>query len=92
MFFTWYITQNLEERMAVERSSVSPQDRWNVEILFHDLTTWQKSFDDCHKKEKPHWPEMLPYKGKLSDPAMHKKFLETFSKELFRLKHLCSGF
>jgi oligoendopeptidase F len=72
------LTQNLEERMAIERSSVSPQDRWNVEILFHDLAAWQKSFDECHKKEKPHWPEMLPYKGKLSDPTTHKKFLETF--------------
>ncbi len=64
--------------MVVERSSVPLKDRWNVEILFPDLAAWQKNFDDSHKKERPHWPELLFYKGKLSNPSTLKEFLGKF--------------
>lgn len=64
--------------MVAERASVLLQDRWNVEDLFQDLAAWQKSYDDSHKKERPHWPELLPFKGKLGNPADLRKLIEIY--------------
>ncbi len=64
--------------MVVERSSVALQDRWNVESLFPDLATWQKSFEECHIKERPHWPEFEAYRGKLANPKILNEFLEKY--------------
>lgn len=69
--------------MVVERSTVPLEDCWNVEALFPNLTAWQKEFDAACRQEKPRWPQLQEFKGKLGkDPATLKALLElSFSIE-----------
>lgn len=62
--------------MVLERSAVPKDDCWNVEALFSDLAAWQKQFDSVSQQDKPRWPKLLEFKGKLGkDPVVLKELL-----------------
>lgn len=69
--------------MVVERSAVQKGDCWNVEALFPDQAAWQKQFDAAAQQDKPRWPKLLDFKGKLGkDPLVLKELLNlSFSIE-----------
>ncbi|MBS0630255.1 MAG: oligoendopeptidase F [Verrucomicrobia bacterium] len=53
-----------------ERSDVLESDKWNVEALYPNLAAWQAEFEHiCHPDKRPHWPELLVFKGKLGTGA-----------------------
>lgn len=61
-----------------ERSEVPQEDRWNVEALYASWDAWGKDLEKwARPSQKPHWPELSVYKGKLSDP---KVLVELFEK------------
>lgn len=80
--------------MVVERAAIPVEDCWNVDALCPSLACWQKDFDSLCRKEKPHWPELNNYIGKLGDPSSLKTILDLcFSIErslsnLFTYAHL----
>ena len=75
--------------MAVERSNVAQQDKWNVEALFNSLQNWENQLDKAKKSDKPYWPKLETFKGKLGEsPETLKKALEALfqvSRELSKL-------
>lgn len=62
--------------MAEERSSIPQQDRWNVEEFFPNLSEWQDHFEKIYQKEKPHWPNLQTFRGKLKNAATIKALLD----------------
>lgn len=79
-----------------ERKDVPLKDRWNVEALYQNGKTWEKEYGQVGLlKQKPHWPELDAFKGKLGQgPLRLKKLLEiTFSldrklSKLYTYAHL----
>lgn len=68
--------------MVKERSDVPLEDCWNVEALFFDRAAWESRFETVCRQEKPRWPKLLTYKGKLADPEALRNLLEeSFSIE-----------
>lgn len=53
--------------MQKERKDVAVEDRWNVEALYPNLQAWEKAFNSVNKDQKPRWPELAAYRGKLGD-------------------------
>ncbi len=62
-----------------ERKEIPESDKWNVEALFPTFEDWEKQLKEvCRPEQKPHWPEISAFKGKLGEgPAQLKKFFET---------------
>ena len=61
-----------------ERNEIPQSDKWNVEALFPNLESWKSAFIEvCRPDQKPHWPELAAFKGKLSDGVeVIKNFLD----------------
>lgn len=56
--------------MVKVRSEVRQSDCWNVEALYPHYDAWKKDYDAISRcNQKPHWPELAPYKGKLGESA-----------------------
>jgi len=56
--------------MVKERSEIPFEDRWNVEALYSSKEEWEQDLKKWGKEEqKPHWPELLKFKGKLKEGA-----------------------
>jgi len=74
-----------------ERIEIPKEDKWNVEALYPDLKAWEKEFKEVCRPEKkaPYWPELLVFKGRLSEGAgVLKEFLElcfTLDRKLSKL-------
>jgi len=67
-----------------ERDDILESDKWNVEALYPTLSAWQAEFETvCRPSERPHWPEIAAFKGKLGDGAKTLKdfFNLSFSTE-----------
>lgn len=64
--------------MIVERSQVAEQDQWNVQALYPDFETWETEFLKANRQDqKPKWPEIAAYKGRLHEgPQVLKECLE----------------
>lgn len=74
--------------MAKNRSEVSHDDRWNVEALYSNLSSWQKDFKSVGEIEKfPHWPQLARFKGKLGKDA---KTLKAALETLFEISRKLS--
>ncbi len=62
-----------------ERKDVPLQDRWDVESLYATWEDWERDFVlKVRPSQKPHWPELLHYKMKLSDEKLLKEFLDLY--------------
>lgn len=62
--------------MAIARETVSKNDKWNVEEMYPSFEDWQKDFEKTISLDKPRWPELLEFKGKLGEsPENLKKAL-----------------
>ncbi|MBA3958212.1 MAG: oligoendopeptidase F [Parachlamydiaceae bacterium] len=63
--------------MTKARNEVELSDKWNVEALYPNMDEWQRDFDKtvC-ENQKPRWPELSEFQGKLADPIQMKKALE----------------
>lgn len=60
--------------MVKDRSEVALSDRWNVESLFANFEAWERDFEATSRgNQKPHWPELAAYKGKLSESTATMK-------------------
>lgn len=59
--------------MAKERSEVKKEDKWNVESLYKDLSSWEKEFQEMKKKKEGEVPflELQRYKGKIDQDPKH---------------------
>lgn len=62
-----------------DREKIPESDKWNVEALFSTFQDWEKQLKVvCRPEQKPHWPEIAAFKGKLGNgPSVLKKFFET---------------
>jgi len=53
-----------------ERTEVLDGDKWNVESLYKDLSIWEIEFKQiANPDQKPHWPELAAFKGRLGEGA-----------------------
>lgn len=61
-----------------QRAEVATGDRWNVEALYPDVASWKREMEQwCRPDQKPHWPELEPFKGKLGEgTGLLKEFLD----------------
>lgn len=64
--------------MAIERSTVPQEDRWNVEAFFPTFDDWQAHLDKIYQKDNPHWPNFLPFKGQLNKASTIKSLLDLY--------------
>jgi oligoendopeptidase F len=70
---------------TLDRGAIAQQDKWNVEALFSSVEEWKKTFTQVARpSQRPHWPEIGHFKGKLAEgPLKVKEFLD-FSWQLER--------
>lgn len=61
-----------------ERAEIADSDKWNVAALYPSVEVWKKEMQEvCRPDQKPHWPEISAYQGKLGEGAsVLKEFLE----------------
>lgn len=53
-----------------ERTEVLDEDKWNVESLYKDLSVWEIEFKQiANPDQKPHWPALAAFKGRLGEGA-----------------------
>lgn len=64
--------------MAVPRSKIPVEDRWNVEALYSTEAAWKEDFEIAQGNEAVRWPELGEYKGRLSDPKALSTLLDTY--------------
>lgn len=64
--------------MAKERSEAAPEDCWDVEAMYATDGEWQIDFDQiANENQKPHWPEIQAYQGRLGEgPATLKSAMD----------------
>lgn len=76
--------------MAKTRSEVLQEDCWNVEAMYPSIEAWKKDFEDVARgNQRPHWPEVASYRGKLGEgEATLKAALDLFFKISRRLSFL----
>lgn len=56
--------------MAVDRCTVDKDDQWNVDALFANMDIWEKAFAKASLlDQKPRWPALDNFKGKLGESA-----------------------
>lgn len=76
--------------MTLERNKIPYEDCWNVEALYPSFAEWEKDLAEWGREGKmPHWPELLEFKGTLSNgpdklSALLKKCFE-ISRHLSKL-------
>lgn len=62
--------------MSKDRSAVAQNDKWNVEALFPNIEAWEIAFSkSCPKENKPRWPELAAFKGRVGESAKTLKQL-----------------
>ncbi|GAB4225683.1 MAG: oligoendopeptidase F [Chlamydiales bacterium] len=76
--------------MVKSRSEVAKEDTWNVESLYPNYESWEKEFIlFANESKKERWPELLKYRGKLSESSsVLKEALETFFSKARQLEKL----
>ena len=63
--------------MAVQRNEVNKGDKWDVEALYPTIEVWEADYK-LLQGNKPRWPELAAYKGRLNEgAAVVKEALET---------------
>lgn len=81
-FLTLFVFSNLQlwsSNMGKTRSEVSEQDRWNVEALYPTTDDWKKEFEELCGKNRPRWPDLKRFEGKLKDsPEGVSRFLDAY--------------
>ncbi len=67
----------MTQETTKERTEIPQEDKWNVEVLYRDLKAWQVELEQVGRpQEKPHWPELAAFKGRLGEGAdVVKEFL-----------------
>lgn len=56
--------------MAMDRCTVEKEDQWNVDALFANMNLWEQAFVKAvPSMEKPRWPALGAFKGKLGTSA-----------------------
>lgn len=73
-----------------DRKEISSEDKWNVESLYPHIKAWNEEFTNiCRPEKRPHWPEVLAYKGRLGEGvSVLKEFLNlctTLDRRLSKL-------
>lgn len=76
--------------MAVDRCVVAKEDQWDVDAFFASMDSWEKAFTKASPAvQKPRWPTLDNFKGKLGTGAkILKEALDvqfTLSRELSTL-------
>lgn len=52
------------------RQEISSNDKWNVEAIYPNLKAWEEEFKHiCKPDQRPHWPELAKFKGRLGEGA-----------------------
>ncbi len=82
--------------MVQERNAIPVEDKWDVEALYPTLQNWEEDMKKWGRESQhPHWPELLPFKGKLGEGAATIKALADISfnierqlSKLFTYAHL----
>ncbi len=61
------------------RNELEKQDKWNVEALYSTPNAWNVEFEEIKGKEiSPKWPQIISYKGRLSDPKSVASLFELY--------------
>ncbi|NGX55191.1 MAG: Oligoendopeptidase F, plasmid [Chlamydiae bacterium] len=62
------------------RKEVTPEDKWDVTVLYPDIKTWENEFSKITIKETtPKWPKLAAFHGRLREGTeVLKEALETF--------------
>src|SRR5260221_8554084 len=70
---------NQRNGKMMTRNELKPQDKWNVEALYPTPDAWNAEFQELKGKESaPRWPQIISYKGRLSDPVSAASLFELF--------------
>ena len=68
-----------ERSMPKTRSELKEQEKWNVEALYPDLEAWTREFSTLKGGDSaPRWPQIISYKGRLSEPSAAASFFELY--------------
>lgn len=64
--------------MTKDRTEIPIEDRWNVEALYPTMESWEKEFYSLSNEgNKPRWPTLKAFQGKLSDENILKDAVES---------------
>src|SRR3990167_9662614 len=64
------LSKGEEASMSENRDKLKIEDKWNVEALYPNPMIWEQEFKEFKGNDiAPRWPELVSYKGKLSDPS-----------------------
>lgn len=75
--------------MPVARDEVPTKDRWNVEALYSNPDSWKLELKATQGGgEKPRWPELSKYKGKLQDPLVVANLFDSYLELQRKLEKL----
>lgn len=76
------------EGVTKERSEVAASDTWNVGDLYPNWEAWEKELKAiCHPDQKPHWPEIGKFRGRLGEGA---KLLKEYMDVSFSIQRGCA--
>lgn len=68
-----------EGNMTKDRSLLKKEEKWNVEALYQDSSSWSKDFISLKEVEgKAFWEKIGAYRGKLNDPKIASSFFDLY--------------
>ena len=68
-----------ELTMTKTRNELKSQDKWNVEALYTDPQAWNAEFEQVKGSEMaPRWPQLVSFKGRLSEPDSVASLVELY--------------
>lgn len=66
-------------KMTKDRSQLKKEEKWNVEALYSDPSSWNQDFSLLKDQEgKSFWEKLKDYRGKLKDPTIASKFFDLY--------------
>lgn len=81
---------SVKSKSVKERIEFSDSDKWNVSALYPNIEVWEQQMRKvCRPDQKPHWPEIKSYQGKLGrEASILKEFFDLtfeFDREMSKL-------
>jgi oligoendopeptidase F len=73
------INNNEDNVMPPSRAEIPSKNKWNVEALYSDSSSWMKDLSAIKGREgSPRWPQLKGFQGKLSDPKALNEFMQQY--------------
>lgn len=73
----------------MERTTLAPTDRWNIEALYESLGSWEKDYRQLKERAANNgWPQLQSFQGQLSDRKKLKEAIDLLLSESRELEKL----